>query len=84
VLRSERPLGRLRGAAASGTRQAYSRYKERFKLTGTGKVLFFHPGHRHKRWSKTSKQLRTHRRSAVLHSTYATTMKKLGFKMTTF
>ncbi len=64
--------------------QVYSRYKERFKLTATGKVLFFRPGHRHKRWAKTSKQLRNLRKSVTMHDTYAHTMKKLGFKMTTF
>lgn len=53
-------------------------------MTGTGLIKNFRTGHRHKRWSKTSKQLRNLRKPMVVHSTYSTIMRKLGFKMRTF
>ncbi|KAK9835006.1 hypothetical protein WJX81_003595 [Elliptochloris bilobata] len=49
---------KLRPVFRGGKVKAYSRYKERFKVTGTGLIKHFRPGHRHKRWAKTSKQLR--------------------------
>ena len=60
--------------------QVYSTFKERFKLTGTGKIRLMHPGHRHKRTPKSSDQNRRLRKGMNLFDTYAKTMKKLGFR----
>jgi ribosomal protein L35 len=58
----------------------YSRFKGRFKLTGTGKIRLMHPGHRHRRHPKSADQNRRLRQGMNLFATYATTMKKLGFR----
>lgn len=60
--------------------QVYSTFKERFKLTATGKVRLMRPGHRHKRTPKSSDQNRRLRKGMNLFDTYAKTMKKLGFR----
>jgi large subunit ribosomal protein L35 len=64
--------------------KVYSSFKERFKLTATGRVKYMPPGHRHKRSSKSMDQNRNLRKSSMLFSTYAKTMKKLGFRMTSY
>jgi ribosomal protein L35 len=55
-----------------------------FYLFSSGKIKFMRPGHRHKRFVKSSKQNRNLSKSKVLHDAYATTMKRLGFTMRSF
>ena len=40
--------------------------KKRFKVTGTGKVIYTQAGKRHGMIKRTNKQLRNHRGTAVL------------------
>ena len=40
--------------------------KKRFKVTGTGKVLFAQAGKRHGMIKRTNKQIRNHRGTSVL------------------
>ena len=40
--------------------------KKRFKVTGTGKVLFAHRGKRHGMIKRTKKQIRQHRGTRVM------------------
>ena len=40
--------------------------KKRFKITGTGKVMFAHEGKRHGMIKRTTKQIRQHRGTRVL------------------
>lgn len=51
--------------------KVYSTFKERFKLTGTGKIRLMRPGHRHKRTPKSSDQNRRLRKGMNLFDTYA-------------
>ncbi|KAK9844548.1 hypothetical protein WJX74_003893 [Apatococcus lobatus] len=62
----------------------YSSYKERFKMTGSGKIRAMRPGHRHKRFVKSNNQNRALRKTKLVHHAYAQTMKKLGFRMRSF
>lgn len=55
-------------------------YKERFRMTATGKIRYQKPGHRHKRFVKGPKRNRNLRGENLLHDAYARVMKKLGFK----
>lgn len=75
---------KLKPKHAGGKLKVYSSFKERFKLTATGKIKYMPPGHRHKRSAKTADQNRALRKSNVLFSTYANTMKRLGFRMTSY
>jgi large subunit ribosomal protein L35 len=43
--------------------------KKRFKITGTGKVLFAQSGKRHGMIKRTTKQIRDHRGTKVLFKT---------------
>ena len=40
--------------------------KKRFKITGTGKVLYAHQGKRHGMIKRTKKQIRQHRGTRVM------------------
>lgn len=62
----------------------FSSYKERFKMTGSGKIRAMRPGHRHKRFVKSNNQNRALRKTKLVHCAYAQTMKKLGFSMRSF
>lgn len=79
-----RPKNKLKPKFLGGKLKPYSSYKERFKLTGTGKVLFPGLGHVHKRFNKGRQQRLRLSKTKVLHLAYAKTMKRLGFKMTTY
>lgn len=59
-------------------------YKRRFKLTATGKVLYPRPGHVHKRFNKTKRQLFELSGMQVMKPRYAKTVKKIGFKLRHF
>jgi large subunit ribosomal protein L35 len=50
--------------------------KKRFKITGTGKVMFAHPGKRHGMIKRTKKQIRQLRGTAVLFKTDGEKIKK--------
>jgi large subunit ribosomal protein L35 len=50
--------------------------KKRFKVTGTGKVLFAHRGKRHGMIKRTKKQIRQLRGTAVLFKTDGDNVKK--------
>ena len=50
--------------------------KKRFKLTGTGKVLYQHRGKRHGMIKRTNKQIRQLRGTSVLFKTDGETIKK--------
>jgi large subunit ribosomal protein L35 len=50
--------------------------KKRFKLTGTGKVVYAHRGKRHGMIKRTKKQIRQLRGTAVLFKTDGETVKK--------
>ncbi len=75
---------KLKPKHVGGKLKVYSSFKERFKLTGTGRVKYMPPGHRHRRSRKSADQNRQLRKSSMLFSTYAKTMKKLGFRMTSY
>ena len=50
--------------------------KKRFKVTGTGKVLYAHSGKRHGMIKRTAKQVRHNRGTAVLFEGDAANVKK--------
>ena len=50
--------------------------RKRFKITGTGKVLFHYTKRRHLAGSKSSKKKRALRRAGVLHYTDVQRVKK--------
>jgi large subunit ribosomal protein L35 len=50
--------------------------KKRFKITGTGKVLFAQSGKRHGMIKRTTKQIREHRGTKVLFKTDGERIKK--------
>ena len=50
--------------------------KKRFKITGTGKVLFAQSGKRHGMIKRTKKQIREHRGTKVLFKTDGDKIKK--------
>jgi len=50
--------------------------KKRFKITGTGKVLFAQSGKRHGMIKRTKKQIREHRGTKVLFKTDGDKVKK--------
>jgi large subunit ribosomal protein L35 len=50
--------------------------KKRFKVTGTGKVLYAQAGKRHGMIKRTNKQLRNHRGTNVLFEGDAANVKK--------
>lgn len=74
-----RGMKRLTPKFKGGKLKPYSSYKERFKTTATGLVLFKRPGHRHKRFSKGPHRNRQLRRTQVLTNAYTATMQRLGF-----
>ena len=43
--------------------------KKRFKITGTGKVMYAHAGKRHGMIKRTKKQIRQHRGTRVMFKT---------------
>ena len=53
-------------------------------MTGTGKVLYPRPGHVHKRFNKSKRQLFDLSGLRVMQKTYAKTVRKCGFKMRSF
>ncbi|KAL4446243.1 hypothetical protein ABPG77_003050 [Micractinium sp. CCAP 211/92] len=61
-----------------------SSYKSRFRITGSGKVLYARPGHVHKRFSKSKRQLFDLSQYQALTPRYAKKVKKIGFKMRKF
>ena len=50
--------------------------KKRFKITGTGKVVYAHAGKRHGMIKRTPKQIRNLRGTAVLFKTDGANVKK--------
>jgi large subunit ribosomal protein L35 len=50
--------------------------KKRFKITGTGKVMYAHEGKRHGMIKRTTKQIRQLRGTAVLFKTDGERIKK--------
>ena len=50
--------------------------KKRFKVTGTGKVIYTQAGKRHGMIKRTNKQLRNHRGTAVLFNTDGDNVKR--------
>jgi large subunit ribosomal protein L35 len=78
---SIRPAGRLPMATAAKESQmpkikTKSGAKKRFKITGTGKVLYAHRGKRHGMIKRTKKQIRQLRGTAVLFKTDGDKIKK--------
>ncbi|DBA74951.1 TPA: hypothetical protein ACH3X1_010297 [Trebouxia sp. C0004] len=74
-----RGMKRLTPKFKGGKLKPYSSYKERFKTTATGLILFKRPGHRHKRFNKGPHRNRQLRRTQVLTNAYTATMQRLGF-----
>lgn len=74
-----RSMSKLTPKFTGGKLKPYSSYKERFKTTANGLILFKRPGHRHKRFSKGPHRNRQLRRTQVLTSAYTATMQRLGF-----
>jgi large subunit ribosomal protein L35 len=73
--------GRARRRSASGDEQmpklkTKSGAKKRFKLTGTGKVVYAHRGKRHGMIKRTNKQIRNLRGTNVLFKTDGDNVKK--------
>ena len=50
--------------------------KKRFKITGTGKVLYAQAGKRHGMIKRTNKQIRNHRGTSVMFDGDAANVKK--------
>lgn len=69
-----------------GKLKPYSAFKNRFKMTGTGKIRYMRPGNVHKRHNKGRRQLQDLGETQVMQTTsaYAKTMKRLGFVMRRF
>ncbi|KAL0034063.1 hypothetical protein WJX79_006512 [Trebouxia sp. C0005] len=74
-----RGMKRLTPKFKGGKLKPYSSYKERFKTTASGLILFKRPGHRHKRFNKGPHRNRQLRRTQVLTNAYTATMQRLGF-----
>lgn len=74
-----RHMSKLKPKFTGGKLRPFSSFSERFKVTGSGLIVFKRPGHRHKRFSKGPHRNRQLRRTQVLTNAYTTTMKKLGF-----
>jgi ribosomal protein L35 len=67
-----------------GKLKPYSAFKNRFKMTATGKIRYMRPGNVHKRHNKGRRQLQDLGETQVMQITYAKTMKRLGFVMRRF
>ncbi|KAL4539558.1 hypothetical protein Ndes2437B_g02076 [Nannochloris sp. 'desiccata'] len=67
-----------------GKLKPYSAFKNRFKMTATGKIRYMRPGNVHKRHNKGRRQLQDLGETQVMQNTYAKTMKRLGFVMRRF
>lgn len=80
-LRPRTTASHLKVKFAGGKIKSYSSYKSRFRLTGSGKVLYARPGHVHKRFNKSKRQLFDLSHYATMTPKYAKTVKKIGFKM---
>ncbi|KAI7846324.1 hypothetical protein COHA_000161 [Chlorella ohadii] len=64
-----------------GKMKSYSSYKSRFKVTGTGQIVYKRAGYVHKRFNKSKSALgRLGGPLAVMKPKYAKTVRKLGFK----
>ena len=75
------PLTALPPACSLALPPLRSSYKSRFKVTGTGKVVYARPGHVHKRFNKSKSQLlRLGGPLRVMRPRYAKVVRKLGFK----
>lgn len=74
-----RHMSKLVPRFTGGKLRPYTSYRERFKTSGTGLILFRRPGHRHKRYSKGPKRNRQLRSTQVLTQAYTATMQRLGF-----
>ena len=55
-------------------------YKERFKLMNNGSIKVFPPGYRHRRSRKGNAQRRRLKQPKLMHQTYASTLRRMGFK----
>lgn len=82
--KSKRGFATLKPKFVGGKLKTYSSFKQRFKMTANGKILRFRPGHRHKRVVKSGRQNRELGSAVVVHPTFATIMKHLGFKRRSF
>jgi ribosomal protein L35 len=58
--------------------------RRRFKLSAGGKVLYPRPGHVHKRFNKTKRQLFDLSGKQALTPAYAKVLRKLGFALRRF
>jgi ribosomal protein L35 len=67
-----------------GKLKPYSAFKNRFKMTATGKIRYMRPGNVHKRHNKGRRQLQDLGETQVMQNTYSKTMKRLGFVMRRF
>jgi ribosomal protein L35 len=67
-----------------GKLKPYSAFKNRFKMTASGKIRYMRPGNVHKRHNKGRRQLQDLGETQVMQNTYAKTMKRLGFVMRRF
>ena len=63
-------------ASKSGKKKTHRGAKKRFKVTGTGKVLYAHRGKRHGMIKRTNKQIRQLRGTNVLFKTDGDNIKK--------
>jgi large subunit ribosomal protein L35 len=62
-------VGRLREKSKMPKIKTKSGAKKRFKITGTGKVLFAQSGKRHGMIKRSTKQIREHRGTKVMFKT---------------
>jgi large subunit ribosomal protein L35 len=81
--RDERPQGHQRAVARINNRESQmpklktkSGAKKRFKITGTGKVVYAQRGKRHGMIKRTNKQIRNLRGTNVLFKTDGDNVKK--------
>ena len=74
----------LKPPFVGGKLKPYSAYKNRFKMTGTGKIRCMRPGHVHKRFNKGRRQLADLSNTKVVDRAWERTMKKIGFVMRRF
>jgi large subunit ribosomal protein L35 len=70
------PKGRQAQESQMPKLKTKSGAKKRFKITGTGKVVYAHAGKRHGMIKRTTKQIRNLRGTAVLFKTDGDNVKK--------
>lgn len=87
IMQLQHPLDRAYGTICKlkpkfqgGKLKLGGAYKRRFKRLSDDSIKLFPAGHRHRRFRKNKRQNLRLRTPNKMHSTYANTMKRMGFK----